>query len=170
MKTATTSKAFDTRREYVEWFINKLNEDGEYTVLRCQYTRFEQVNYLAVRETATGVVGAMVMCVSNDTTPGHFKVKFIDEIEHPRFYDANARTLSMLSETTDENALAWREQCRATQAAAAQKRRANRVAAQRVDKPYRLSKKALRSKYAGCRMFVDHPALFERCLKANVLH
>lgn len=168
--SATFDKNFKgTRKEYVEEFIRRVNADGQCEVIHRQFTRFEQVNYLAVKDLTTGVVGGMVMLVHLDKGTSRLSYDLLDEESMPSFHDANARTLSMLSETTNEQALAWREECRAAQQAAAERRKANRVAAQHVDKPYRPSKKSIKTKFGGCRLFIDHPALFERCLKAGVL-
>ena len=172
MNSVSIDRSFrGTRKQYVERFIEVVNGRGEgVEIIHRQFTRFEQVNYLAVKD-ERGVVGAMVMLVDLDKATGELSHRLVDEEEHPAFHDANARTLSMLSPTEDEDARAWRADCVAAQAAAAARRKAGRVAAQHVDRPYRPAKRvSVKAKYAGCRLFVDHPALFARCLKAGVLH
>lgn len=72
-----------------------------------------RATYVAFRRD-DGDVGALV--VLREKHGRHFMFKLIEEAQFPYYFGASNRVLSVLSETTNEDALKWRAACRAEQA------------------------------------------------------
>jgi hypothetical protein len=163
-----------TNRDYLDMFIDRVNKDGKYTVVHRQTTRFEAVNYLAMRDNATDVVHGAVLTVKVNN--GEANATLVMESDGPAFVDANVRFINKLSPTTDAGALGWRQQCAAAQAKAAERRREHRGAAQRVDTGYheRVRVKppveAVRAHFGKLPVFLEHPRLLERMIAAGTIN
>ena len=69
--------------------------------------------YLAIRDTRSGEVSAIVVLYDRDRARGEIGFKVIGESEGPYYYGAPARVLKPLSPTTDPRAIEWRAACRA---------------------------------------------------------
>ena len=69
--------------------------------------------YLAIRDTRSGQVTAIVVLYARDRARDEIGFKVIGEDEGPYHYGAPARVLNALSPTTDPRALEWREACKA---------------------------------------------------------
>lgn len=69
--------------------------------------------YVAIRNTATGEVSAIVVLYDRDRARGEIGFKVIGEGEGPYYYGAPDRVLKALSPTTDPRANEWRAACKA---------------------------------------------------------
>lgn len=66
--------------------------------------------YAAMRSAKTGQVWALVVLV--DFSNNEFGYKDMDETMGPCYYDCPISILNLLSQTTNQFALEWREKCR----------------------------------------------------------
>lgn len=73
----------------------------------------EGAGYVAIRDTRSGEVSAIVVLYDRDRARGEIGFKVMGEDEGPYYYGAPARVLKALSPTTDPRAIQWRETCRA---------------------------------------------------------
>lgn len=161
-----------TCKEFMTKYVTDVNAKGESTVMYMQTTNFEKVNYLAVADNVTQRVSAHVVTVS--IVDGTAHVTVADETANPKQTKGNTKLLGILSPTTNENAVAWRNACKATQQAVAAKRKANRVnaAAQRLDDGYRpkmTRAQQIRTSCAKYRFARECPNLLERIIEQDAI-
>jgi len=105
---------------------------------------------------------------------GTAHVTVADETANPKQTKGNTKLLGMLSPTTDENAVAWRNACKAMQQAMAAKRKTNRAnaAAQRLDDGYRpkmTREQQIRNRCAGFPVFQKHPKLLDMIIERDAI-
>ena len=85
----------------------------------------KNVFYAACREDQTGEVFALVYLIHRQRGYYNFGVKALDETVGPADHECPARILDLLTPTESKWANEWREQCRKTIAAKAERREQN---------------------------------------------
>lgn len=100
------------------WTTIKTNKSAEEIALDMLDSKYEllysykkgDVLYCAIKNRETNYISAEIFLTSKNID-GTISVKNMSEVEGPYYYDANKKLLNMLSPTTNENALEWREIC-----------------------------------------------------------
>ena len=119
------------RKDFVKEYVEDVNKEGLYHVEYTRTTRFEAVNYLAVKNVQTGVVSGVVFLVaqkSGENGAKEIAYQIIKETDAPEHYDAGKKLVDMLSPTEDAKALEWRQKCLEAHEARRAKERAKRAA------------------------------------------
>lgn len=169
-----TKQFTGTCRDFLDKHVASIKAANVHDVLYVQTTNFEKVNYIVLRDKITQHVTAAILKVNIVNGVAH--VVTCNETDNPAMTHGNTKLLKMLSPTTDENAIAWRNACIATQQAVAAKRKAKRtncqVAAQRVDDGYRpkmTRAQQIRNRCAGYRFAQECPKLLEKLIEQDAI-